>query len=83
MDLWFFICSSPLIITDILQYILDQDGLDSSVYKNIRNLASYIAAIEFTCSTYVLLWCNKVYRNHIKFKICGCFFKNQVRPFDT
>jgi hypothetical protein len=83
MDLWFFICYSPLNIADVMQYILNEEELNSSLYRNLRVLASVLSFIEVSCSTYVLLLCNKVFRNEFKFKICKCFFQNQVRTFDS
>ena len=83
MDLWFIICYSPLAVTDLLQYILSEDQLNSNVYKNIRNLSAVLGMMEFSCNTYVLLLCNKVFRNHFKLKFCCCFFKNNVQPFEA
>ena len=83
MDLWFIICYSPLAVTDLLQYILSEDQLKSNVYKYIRNLSAVLGMMELTCNTYVLLLCNKVFRNHFKLKFCCCFFKNNVQPFEA
>jgi hypothetical protein len=83
MDLWFILCYSSLAITDLLQYTLNEQELNSEAYKNIRNLSAVLGMMEFTCNTYVLMLCNKVFRNHVKCKVCCCFFRNHVQPFEA
>lgn len=66
MDLWFLLCYSPTCITNFLLFAIDYN----EELVNVFNYATIASTMEFTCSFFVYLFCNKLFRQYFFSMIC-------------
>jgi hypothetical protein len=79
MDLWFIVCYSPLCIMDLLQYIVSKDVMFNDYWNIFHDISVLLAMINTSLNFFVLLACNKLFKNEFSTIVCRGHF-TQVRP---
>jgi hypothetical protein len=79
MDLWFIVCYSPLCIMDLLQYIVSKDVMFNDYWNIFHDISVLLAMINTSLNFFVLLACNKLFKNEFNTIVCRGRF-TQVKP---
>ena len=66
MDLWFIVSLVPICIMDLLQYIVSEDVLKTDYWNILHDISALLAVMDASLNFFVLLLCNKNFRNEFK-----------------
>ena len=80
-DIWFIICFWPLTIMDLIQYLIDSKITSSVTWQILQNIFVMLSFVYTSCNFFVMLICNKIFRN--QFKSIISWNQNSVTPLTT